>query len=220
LADQQPSTGNMNESEAIILSNQQGINPQLVEHKSSIDRSLVLVVDRTNVQDLPVVKEIGTQTEASIHLSTATINPQHESIAIAYSNQPVQDVPSLPMSNKRSNSGSSQSHVQMRKAITSASTGIIDEHHKFWSKLCFNKSFTYASMKFLLSILLVTMIICQLSTRSMINKKDMNVVPLITRHTVLSVIPVLVATVMPISSSVKGPSRSMLELWFYPFAVP
>jgi hypothetical protein len=65
--------------------------------------------------------------EASIHLSTATINLQHESIAIAYSNQSAQDVSSLPMSNRRSSTCSSQCHAQMRKAITSTSTYIIDE---------------------------------------------------------------------------------------------
>jgi hypothetical protein len=54
----------------------------------------------------------------------------------------------------------------------------------------------------------------------MIYEKDMNAVPLITRHMVLSAIPILIATIMPFSSSVKGPSRFMLELWFYLFGVP
>jgi len=190
LADQQPPSGNMNE-----------------------------IGDRTNVQDFPKVEEIGMQTEAFIHRSTATINPQHESIVAAYSNQPAQDVSSLPMSNKRSNTCSSQYHEQMRKAMTSTST-YTGEQQKFSSKPYFNKSFTYASTKFLLSILLITMIIGPLSTGSMIYEKDMNAVPLITRHMVLSAIPILIATIMPFSFSVKGPSRFMLELWLYLFGVP
>jgi len=190
LADQQPPSGNMNE-----------------------------IGDRTNVQDFPKVEEIGMQTEAFIHRSTATINPQHESIVAAYSNQPAQDVSSLPMSNKRSSTCSSQYHEQMRKAMTSTST-YTGEQQKFSSKPYFNKSFTYASTKFLLSILLITMIIGPLSTGSMIYEKDMNAVPLITRHMVLSAIPILIATIMPFSFSVKGPSRFMLELWLYLFGVP
>jgi len=52
LAAQQPSTENMNESEDIVLSYQQGTDPQLEEHESSINRSLFVVLDRTNVQNL------------------------------------------------------------------------------------------------------------------------------------------------------------------------
>ncbi len=75
-------------------------------------------------------------------------------------------------------------------------------------------------MKFLLSILLVSMIIYQLSTGPMIIEKDVNAVQLITRHLILKAIPILITTTIPFSPILNGPSRSMLELWFYPFAVP
>jgi hypothetical protein len=220
LTDQQPSTENMNKSEDIILSYQQGINPQLTEHESSSDRSLIVVLDRTNVQDPSTFKDVGTQTESSTYLSTATINTKHESIAVAYSSQPAEDVLPLAKCKRRSNTWSSKFHQQIKTNIASTTTCIIDKQHKFWSKICFNNLFTCASMKFLLSILLVSMIICQLSTGSMIIEKDLNAVPLITRHMILKNIPVLIATIIPFSPILNGPSRSMLELWFYPFAVP
>jgi len=62
-------------------------NTQNEEHQSS--------VFTPHLHDLPTVKAIGTQTESSSHLSTTNINSKQESIAIAYPNQLVQDVPSL-----------------------------------------------------------------------------------------------------------------------------
>lgn len=220
LPDQQPPTENMNESEEIVLSYQQGTDPQLAEYESSIDRSLIVVLDRTNVQDPSTFKDVGTQTESSTYLSTATINPKHESIAVAYSSQPAEDVLPLAKCKRRSNTWSSKFHRQIEINIASTTTCVSDKQHKFWSNICFNNLFTCASMKFLLSILLVSMIICQLSTGSMIIEKDLNAVPLITRHMILKNIPVLIATIIPFSPILNGPSRSMLELWFYPFAVP
>jgi hypothetical protein len=64
----------------------------------------------TDTQDLSTGKEIEMQTESSIYLSTTAINPIHESIAMAYSNQSAEDVPPLTLCNKRSSTWSLKYH--------------------------------------------------------------------------------------------------------------
>jgi hypothetical protein len=220
LADHQPPTGNMNETEGIILSYQQGNNPELARYETSIDRSLFEVADQTNMQDLPTGKGAGTQTESSIYPSTATINPKHESIDMAYLSQPAGNVQPLTICKKRSSTWSSKYHWHIQKDISSVTTYIVNQQHTFWSRFRFNNASNYVFIQFLLSTLLIVMIICQLSTGSMINEMHVNSVPFTIRHMVLNAIPILMVTLIPFSSILNGPSRSMLELWSYPFAVP
>jgi hypothetical protein len=171
----------------------------------------------TDVQDLPTVKQVITQTESPNYLSTA---------AIAYSNQPTDDVSPLTICKERSITWSVKSHWQIQQDLSSITKYIIDKQLKFSSRLRFNNSSNYVLTKFLFSSLLVVMIICQILAGSMINEKDVNSVPLTNRHMVstniiyTNAIPILMATLIPFSSILNGPSRSMFELWFYPFAVP
>ena len=226
LAHKQPSTENMNESEDIILSDQQGINPQLAEHESSTNQSLSVVVDRTDVQDLPTVKEVGTQTESSGYLSTITINLKQELIARVYPNQPVQGVPFLAIFKKKTSRTWPKYHWQIRNNVSMTTTYLIDKQHKFWSRLRLSNTSNYVFTKFLSSTLLIAMIIFQLSTGSIINERDVNGVPLKIRRIIstdiiyINAIPILIAAIISFSSILNGLSRSMFELWFYPFTVP
>jgi hypothetical protein len=208
-----------------------GINPQAIEESYDQDLILDYTHDETqqssssisNSKDSPIVKEVGIQTEPFIPLSMANIDQTHESIAVSYSNEPTKDVPmSTNCKKKRNNTWSSNYHGQILKAISSKATFIIGKQCKFWSRFRFTNIIT----KLFPSILLVTMITFYLLSGSTIINKDGNSMTLTNLHmgsidvVFQSVIAIFAATIIPLSSILNGPSRSMFELWPYPFAIP
>jgi hypothetical protein len=123
---------------------------------------------------------------------------------------------------KRNNTWSSNYHGQILKAISSKATFIIGKQCKFWSRF----RFTNIIKKLFPSILLVTMINFYVLTGLTTTNTDVNSMTLTNLHMTSidvvfqSVITIFVATIIPFSSILSGPSRSMFELWPYPFAIP
>jgi hypothetical protein len=203
------------------------INHQAIEEPC--DEHLIL--DRTQdekpqslrVKDSPIVKEVGIQTEPFIPLSMANIDQTHELINGSYSDEPIKEVPAWTnCKTKRNNTWSSNGHGQILKAISSKATFIIGKQCKFWSRF----RFTNISTKLFTSILLTTIIIFHLLSGSTIVNKGVNSMTLTNLHMISidvifqNVKAIFVATIIPYSSILSGPSRSSFELWPYPFAIP
>jgi hypothetical protein len=194
-------------------------NTQDEKHQSSISIP--------DLKDFPTVKEVGIQTEPPFSTSMANIDQKHKSIAMTDSNQSTKYVPTSTIRKKmRTCIWPSKYHLQILEDISSTATSIIDKQYKFWSRFRVNNSFTYDFTKFMLSIVLATIITYHLLTGSIFTDKDANSMTLTNLHMLSideirqSVIAILIATVLSFSSILNGPSRSLLELWCYPFAVP
>jgi len=187
-------------------------NTQDEKHQSSI-----LIPDSN---DRATIKDVGTQTEPSISIPTAKFGQTYKSIDMTYSNQPIKYVPTSTIrKNKRTYNWLSK--YQLLEDISSTATSVIGKQHKLFSRFRVNNSFTCVFTK-----LLPFMIIYYLLIGSKISDKDVNSVTLTKLHNgstdiiYESAIAISVVAILSFSSILNGPSRSLLELWSYPFAVP
>jgi hypothetical protein len=187
-------------------------------------QSLIVIA---NSKDITTVKEVDIETGSFISSSMVHIEQRPKPIVLTNFNRLTKyhRTPTI-CAKKRMNTCSLKFPHQIRQHILLKIISVIDKQHNFWSRLRFNNSFTYAFMKLLLFILSAIMIYHHLATGPTITDKNIDFMTIPKLHRISikvihqSAIALFVVSILPFSSVLNGPSRSMFELWPYPFAIP
>jgi hypothetical protein len=191
------------------------IEQQLIFDKTQVDeqQSSILALDSN---DFLMVMDAYTQTEPSSVIMSVDMDPRHQLIDMMYSTKSIRYFPTPTIRKKKKTCNWSLKYpLQILADITSTTPFIINKEYKSWSRFRATYSFVYAYMKFILYILLATMIIYHQLTGSTITDTNVKIEFIRPMAMVL-----FIASILPFTSILDDSSRPLLQLWRYPFGVP